>query len=109
MLARAASSKPLNSRVSMAYPVGVGVHAYGNLFVYTTRTQQLYSAGFCLYNFHMAKRPKKPTGRPRKQPGEARDSILQIRLTPGERALLDEAAGIKALDMSAWVRSEMLA
>ena len=58
----------------------------------------------------MAKTPRKTrTGRPRKPVGEARDVILQVRLTAAERALLDDAAQIKALDTSAWVRSEMLA
>lgn len=57
----------------------------------------------------MSKHRKKPTtGRPKKPPGEARDSILQVRLTAAERELLDEAARAKALDTSAWVRSEML-
>ena len=57
----------------------------------------------------MPKTPKRPRGRPKKDPGEARDSILQVRLTAAERELLDAAARVKALDTSAWVRSEMLA
>jgi uncharacterized protein (DUF1778 family) len=58
----------------------------------------------------MPKPPKKkPTGRPKKPPGEARDSILQVRLTADERKLLDDAARAKALDTSAWVRMEALA
>jgi hypothetical protein len=52
---------------------------------------------------------KAKTGRPKKQPGEARDSILQVRLTAAERKLLDDAAQLKSLDTSAWVRSESLA
>ena len=58
----------------------------------------------------MAKSSKKPArGRPKKQPGEARDAILQVRLTAAERKLLDDAAQRKALDTSAWVRMETLA
>jgi len=58
----------------------------------------------------MPKPPKKvPRGRPKKEPGASRDSVLQVRLTAGERKLLDDAAGAKALDTSAWVRSEVLA
>jgi uncharacterized protein (DUF1778 family) len=58
----------------------------------------------------MAKRTKKPVmGRPPKQPGEVRNSILQVRLTAEERETLDRAAHTKALDTSAWVRTEMLA
>lgn len=58
----------------------------------------------------MPKRTKKAaTGRPKKPPGEARDAILQVRLTAEERKLLDDAARAKSLDTSAWVRSESLA
>ena len=58
----------------------------------------------------MAKTPKKPArGRPRKQDGQGRGYKLQVRLTSAERDLLDAAAQSKALDTSAWVRSEMLA
>jgi hypothetical protein len=45
----------------------------------------------------------------KKPPGEARDSVLQVRLTAVERELLDRAAQAKSLDTSAWVRSEVLA
>jgi hypothetical protein len=48
-------------------------------------------------------------GRPKKPDTERRDSILQVRLTAAERATLDAAASSKALDTSAWVRSEVLA
>lgn len=58
----------------------------------------------------MAKTPRKAaTGRPKKSSGEARDHIMHVRLTADERELLDAGAKIKALDTSAWVRSEMLA
>lgn len=58
----------------------------------------------------MAKSPKrKPTGRPKKAAGDARDHIMHVRLTTEERATLDTAARLRALDTSAWVRSEMLA
>jgi hypothetical protein len=70
----------------------------------------LLYGGFCLYNFAMPKSPKKTAvGRPKKQPGEARDYKLQVRLTEAERKLLDDAAQSKSLDTSAWVRSEALA
>ena len=35
--------------------------------------------------------------------------MLRIRVTEAERALLEEAAALKSLQMSSWVRSEMLA
>jgi uncharacterized protein (DUF1778 family) len=58
----------------------------------------------------MSKQHKKPVlGRPKKPPGEARNSILQVRLTAAERKVLDDAANAKALDTSAWVRMEVLA
>jgi hypothetical protein len=58
----------------------------------------------------MRKPPKKkPMGRPKKATGEARDVIMHVRLTAEERAILDAGAKVKALDTSAWVRSEMLA
>jgi hypothetical protein len=40
---------------------------------------------------------------------EARDAIMHVRLTKDERATRDEAAKLKALDTSEWVRSEMFA
>ena len=64
---------------------------------------------FCRYSFDMSKQRKPVTGRPKKQPGEARTAILQVRLTVAERELLDKAARAKALDTSAWVRMEALA
>ncbi len=48
------------------------------------------------------------TGRPKKPTGETRDKPLRIRLTPAERAEIDEAAKAKGLDTSAWARSELL-
>ena len=57
---------------------------------------------FRLYDIGMA-------GRPKKTDRERRDSILQVRLTATERATLDAAAASRALDTSAWVRSEALA
>lgn len=69
----------------------------------------MFLAAFCRYNFAMPKPRKPATGRPKKQPGEARTAILQVRLTPAERELLDAAARSKSLDTSAWVRMEALA
>jgi uncharacterized protein (DUF1778 family) len=48
-------------------------------------------------------------GRPKKPNPERRDSILQVRLTAEERAVLDEAARGVALETSTWVRMEALA
>ncbi|HEX4609412.1 MAG TPA: hypothetical protein VH092_14540 [Urbifossiella sp.] len=57
----------------------------------------------------MPRQPKKPArGRPKKDPGEIRDHILQVRLTADERELLDYVARAKVLDTSTWVRAEML-
>lgn len=49
-----------------------------------------------------------PMPRPKKPPGELRDNTLRIRLTEAERNALDAAAAAKALDTSAWARSELL-
>lgn len=58
----------------------------------------------------MNKKPTAPArGRPKKAPGESRDAILQVRLTGEERKMLDDAARMKSLDTSAWVRTEVLA
>jgi uncharacterized protein (DUF1778 family) len=46
--------------------------------------------------------------RPKKPPGEARDTFLRIRLTEDERKALDAAAKARSLDTSAWARSELL-
>lgn len=47
--------------------------------------------------------------RPKKQPGEGRTAILQIRLTADEKELIEAAAHAHSLDVSAWVRMEILA
>jgi hypothetical protein len=47
-------------------------------------------------------------GRPKKAAGEARKNVLRILLTEAERAVLDQAAQAKALDVSAWARSALL-
>jgi uncharacterized protein (DUF1778 family) len=49
----------------------------------------------------MAGRPKKPE--------LVKNFMLRIRVTEAERTLLEEAAALKSLQMSSWVRSEMLA
>src|SRR5262249_20076011 len=48
-------------------------------------------------------------GRPKKAAGEARDTVLRIRLTTAERQALDRAARAKGLETSRWARSELLA
>ena len=47
--------------------------------------------------------------RPKKAEGESRGNVLRIRLTEGERALLDQAAKAKSLETSTWGRSELVA
>jgi uncharacterized protein (DUF1778 family) len=48
-------------------------------------------------------------GRPRKTPGEAMTYMLRVRMTVEERDLLERAAKAKSLQLSSWVRSEMVA
>lgn len=48
-------------------------------------------------------------GRPPKPPNERRDKPLRIRLSPGERALLDQAAAQAGQGTSAWAREVLLA
>ena len=50
---------------------------------------------------HMAGKPKKPE--------EVKTFMLRVRMTAAERQLLEEAAKVKSLQLSSWVRSEMLA
>ena len=57
---------------------------------------------FCCYTHGMK-------GRPKKLAGEAKIYMLRIRMTEEERALLDEAARIRSLQLSTWARSELLA
>src|SRR5262245_40001176 len=46
--------------------------------------------------------------RPPKPKGEARTDILRIRLTPGEKKLLDQIARSNGVDVSTWVRQQIL-
>ena len=48
-------------------------------------------------------------GRPKKPAGEAKTYMLRIRMTAEERALLDEAARVRSLQLSSWARSELRA
>jgi len=48
-------------------------------------------------------------GRPKKPDEERRDNVLRVRLTDGERRLLDQTARGKALDTSSWARAELVA
>ncbi len=48
-------------------------------------------------------------GRPKKPEEDRRENVLRIRLTEGERRLLDQAAQGKALDTSSWARAELVA
>jgi hypothetical protein len=56
---------------------------------------------FRCYNPGMAGRPKKPEG-------EAKTYMLRVRMTAKERALMDEAARAKSLQLSTWARSELV-
>lgn len=47
-------------------------------------------------------------GKPKK-PDLVKSFMLRVRMTEAERALLEEAAKLKSLQLSSWVRSEMLA
>jgi uncharacterized protein (DUF1778 family) len=49
----------------------------------------------------MAGKPKKPE--------EVKTYMLRVRMTEEEHRLLEEAAKIKSLGLSSWVRTEMLA
>jgi uncharacterized protein (DUF1778 family) len=48
-------------------------------------------------------------GRPKKNPDESMTYMLRVRMTAQERDLLEKAAKAKSLQLSSWVRSEMLA
>ncbi|MBI3409818.1 MAG: DUF1778 domain-containing protein [Planctomycetes bacterium] len=48
-------------------------------------------------------------GRPRKPEGESKEYMLRVRMTQDERALLEQAAKFKSLQLSSWVRSEIIA
>lgn len=46
--------------------------------------------------------------RPKKPKADNRTNVLRIRLTPQERAQLDEAAKLSGLESSTWARFELL-
>jgi hypothetical protein len=46
--------------------------------------------------------------RPRKEPGTARDKLMQIRVKAQEYESFREAADLSGLDLSAWVRQQLL-
>ena len=46
-------------------------------------------------------------GKP-KNPEQVKSHTLRIRVTEAERVLLEEAASVKSLGMSAWARSELV-
>lgn len=47
-------------------------------------------------------------GRPKKAKADVKTYMLRVRMTEEERRVLDEAARLLSLDMSSWVRSEIL-
>jgi len=46
--------------------------------------------------------------RPKKATSEKKTYMLRVRLSQGEQGLLERAAKVKSLQLSSWVRSEML-
>ncbi len=48
-------------------------------------------------------------GRPKKPKSESKSFMLRVRMTEAERELLDRAAKLKSLQLSSWVRSELVA
>jgi hypothetical protein len=55
---------------------------------------------FYLYIFIMA--------RPKKEAGTARDKLMQVRVKPQEYESFREATDVSGLDLSAWVRQQLL-
>jgi uncharacterized protein (DUF1778 family) len=47
-------------------------------------------------------------GRPKKLQTQAKTYTLRIRMTPAQRALLEEAAQSRGLETSTWARSELI-
>lgn len=47
-------------------------------------------------------------GRPKKEPGTHRDTLMQVRVTKEQYRLFQEAADATGLDLSGWVRRELL-
>lgn len=47
---------------------------------------------------------KKKTGRPKKAADERKGRYLQVRVDEAEKAAFDQAAALKGLDTSGWVR-----
>lgn len=47
-------------------------------------------------------------GRPKKDDADRRENVLRIRLTDEERAKLDAASALKALDTSTWARMVLI-
>jgi len=56
----------------------------------------------------MAKTDEKPKGRPKKPDAERRESVLRVLLTEAEKAEIDAAAALERMDVSTWVRREIL-
>jgi uncharacterized protein (DUF1778 family) len=48
-------------------------------------------------------------GRPKKPEADVKTYMLRVRMTQAERELLEAAAKVKSLELSSFVRSEMLA
>ncbi len=50
---------------------------------------------------------KKKQGRPKKKPGQGRDELLQVRITPAEKRAFSESAELCGQDVSVWVRDAL--
>ena len=60
---------------------------------------------FCAYNYGMNDTKR---GRPPKEPGEALDERLYVRLTSEEKQLLESAAEASDKKLSAWIREKLV-
>ena len=47
-------------------------------------------------------------GRPKRPKDESKSHMMRIRMTPEERALMEQAAKSKSLETSTWARSELV-
>ena len=79
-----------------------GNHTYCSYRKWRVKVSGLAFHTFCGYDWRMLGRPKKPTD-------QVRNNVLRIRLTEGERVVLDQAAQEQNEDTSTWARTELLA
>jgi hypothetical protein len=53
------------------------------------------------------KKNKRPRGRPKKSPGEAKAILLQVRVNAAEKEGFADAARLSGQDLSVWVRERL--